>query len=347
MTGTGWGMQRKNERFVERLPLVLDRPWLAYVLVTLFCLVALALREMTAPFLPQGYPFVSFFPAVILSSFLFGVRPGIYAAILCGAMAWFFFIVPVFSFAIGPGVLVAMGFYTSVVAVDIALIHWMQRANYQLAVQRERNQTLAENRELLFHELQHRVSNNLQVVAALLSLQRRQVDHDGAARALDDAAARLALIGKISRGLYDPTGDGQSIKAFLTMLTGELLEASGRNDVDMVVITPDDLLLNPDIVVPLALITAEAVNNALEHGLAGRAGGRITVTLEPGTGDAVALRVGDDGQGLPPGFDLKASASLGLRISTMLAKQLGGRFRLEPAEGGGTVAALDIPSQGV
>ena len=58
-----------------------------------------------------------------------------------------------------------------VVAVDIALIHFMQKANFNLAIERERSRTLAENRELLFHELQHRVSNNLQVVAAMIDMR--------------------------------------------------------------------------------------------------------------------------------------------------------------------------------
>src|SRR3546814_6329176 len=103
------------------------------------------------------------------------------------------------AFDLHPGVLVALGFYGAVVVVGIALINLLQKANFKLAVERERSRALAENRELLFHELQHRVSNNLQVVAAMLSLQRRHVDHDVARRALDDASARLALVGRISR----------------------------------------------------------------------------------------------------------------------------------------------------
>ena len=72
---------------------------------------------------------------------------------------------------------------------------------------------LADNRELLFRELQHRVSNNLQVAAAMLGLQRRHIDHDAARRALDDASSRLALIGRISRALYDPSGAGNDMRA--------------------------------------------------------------------------------------------------------------------------------------
>ena len=77
-------MQKKNERFIERLPLVPERAGLAFGVTTLLCLLALGARAWVEPILSSGFPFVTFFPAVIISSFLFGVRPGIYAAIVCG-----------------------------------------------------------------------------------------------------------------------------------------------------------------------------------------------------------------------------------------------------------------------
>ena len=336
-------MQRKNERFVERLPLVLRRPWHAYFLTSILCLIAFAIRSAAEIALPIGYPFVSFFPAVILSSFLFGVRPGIYAGVLCGLLSWYFFIPPRMTFNFDASVLLALGFYGIVVAVDIALIHLMQKANYNLAVERERSRVLAENRELLFHELQHRISNNLQVVAAMLSLQRRHVDHDLARRALDDASARLALVGRISRALYNPSGEGQNIRAFLNTLTADVLEASGRDDISLTVEAPEDLILEPDVAVPLALIVTEAVNNAIEHGLPHR-GGRIHVGLDASE-EGIALHVADDGRGIPADFDLHGSQSLGLRISTALAGQLKGRFSLRPAAQGGAIARLHLPAR--
>lgn len=334
-------MQRSNARFVERLPLVLDRPVYAYALTLILCVSALMLRFAAEPLLPNGYPFVTFFPAVILSSFLFGVRPGIFAAIVCGVASWYFFIPPLFGFVLNPAVAVAMLFYTGVVVVDILLIHFMQRANFNLAVERERSRVLADNRELLFRELQHRVSNNLQVVAALLSLQRRHVDHEVARRALDEASERLALVGRISRALYDPAQKGQDMRAFLTALTGDVVDASGREDISLSVDAPGGLTLDPNVTVPLALVVAEAVSNAIEHGLPDRAG-RIDVTLEAEE-EALVLRVADDGRGVAPELEVEKGESLGLRIANALAAQLGGRFSLSPGVAAGAVARLDLP----
>lgn len=332
-------MQRANHHFIEKLPLVLPA-WQAYFLTTLFCLGGLTVRTMVDALMPPGYPFVTFFPAVILASFLFGVRPGVYAAILCGLLSWYFFIPPRMSFLFDRGTMIALAFYTGVVVVDILLVHFMQRANYHLAAERERNRLLADNRELLFHELQHRVSNNLQVVAAMLTLQRRHVADDGARRALDDAAARTALIGRISRALYDPSGVGQGVEAFLRTLTADVLAASGRDDIVISAQAPAGLSLETNVAVPFALVVAEAVNNAIEHGFATR-GGTIAVTLRH-EGEATVLTVADDGAGLAPDF-VPVDGSLGLRIAQALAAQLGGRFALEPGAAGGAVARLELP----
>ena len=177
----------------------------------------------------------------------------------------------------------------------------------------------------------------------MLSLQRRHIDHDSAGRALDDAAARLALIGRISRALYAPSEDGQDIHAFLTRLTADVVEASGRGDIRLSVEAPAGLKLEPDVAVPLALIVAEAVSNAIEHGLPHR-GGSITVTLEDSSG-ALTLRIADDGKGLAPDFEGGSDNSIGLRIASALAGQLSGRFALHPRPEGGAVARLDLPAR--
>ncbi len=336
-------MQQARERFVERLPLSFDQPVITYLLTLLFCGAGFLLRYWAASFLPDGYPFVSFFPAVILSSFLFGVRQGIFAAVICGFLAWFFFIPPFGALVVTPGVLMAMSFYTGVVVIDILLIHFMQRANYHLALERERSAGLAQTHELLFHELQHRVSNNLQVVAAMLALQRRHIDHDVARRALDDASGRLALVGRISRALYDPSGAGQDMRTFLYTLSTDIMEASGREDISISVDAPAGLTLDPNITVPVALIVAEAVSNAIEHGLPD-APGRITVVLET-TDGLLVLKVSDDGRGVATDFEIGHGESLGLRIAHALAAQLGGCFSLQPDPRGGTIARLELPNR--
>ena len=54
--------------------------------------------------------------------------------------------------------------------------------------------------------------------------------------------------------------------------------------------------------------------------------------------------VSDDGTGLPEGFDLDSSTSLGLQIvRTLVVGELSGRLSIEPRQGGGTEVTLGIP----
>ena len=337
---------RRVWQWLEQLPIARDWP-LTRLLVTLaLCGLALALRFVADPWLPSGFPFVSFFPAVILASFLFGVTDGVVAAVLCGVFSWYFFIAPANGYALTFSGTVAMVFYTLVVTTDVVLVHWMQRANAQLARERAVSAQLAETRELLFRELQHRVSNNLQVVAGLLALQKRQVSDGQARLALDEASRRLGVIGRISRQLYAAGGEARSMRGFLEPLCADVIEASGRKGINCVIDVAHDAPLSPDSAIPLALIVAESMANAIEHGFRDRDAGTIEVHLSRDGEDMVRVEVRDDGHGLPEGFTIEASDSLGLRIATMLAGQLNGTFDLLAGSltRKGTTARLVLPA---
>lgn len=334
-------MTSRWAKLLERVPLGRDRPLLAYGCSAAICAFALFVRLLAEPVLHAGFPYVSFFPAVILSTFLFGVGPGAVAGLLCGLIAWYFFIPPTFDVKMSGGIAFALVFYAVVVIIDIALIDWMQRANRRLAAERERSERLAERGELLFRELQHRVSNNLQVVSGLLSLQMRGVTDEAAKLALDEAARRLGLIGRIHRQLYSPHGDQLHLAAFLAQLGADIVDASGKDGIVYRVEAPEDIDLAPEAAVPMALIIAEAVSNAIEHGLADRDRGEILIEVWERKDGSLDIDVSDDGAGLPPGFDLAMTDSLGLRLAQMLARQLRGSFIL--SGGQRTVARLRLP----
>ncbi|WP_245829574.1 sensor histidine kinase [Sphingomonas dokdonensis] len=309
---------------LDRFPFA-ARPLMAWIATIAAVGLALWLRHAADATLPSGFPFLTFFPAVILVSVLLGARYGAVAAALGGVLSWYYFIPPAYTFKLDAGSLAAMGFYALVVVTDVLIIHWLQRANGYLAAERERNAALAHTRALLFDELQHRVSNNLQAVAGLLALQRRRVTDPQAAATLAEASQRVALIGRISRRLYDSDENGRDLAAFLTALLDDVVEANGRSDIARRVDCPPDLKLSTEQALPVALVVAESIANAIEHGLPDHRAPAIAIEVLA-DGREIQISVVDNGGTLPPDFTVEATDSLGLSIATMLARQTGGSY---------------------
>ncbi|MEG3093057.1 sensor histidine kinase [Sphingomonas sp. PB1R3] len=331
-----------KRRVLGQLPLLQEHRALAYALSLLLCAIAWWIRWMLHSAFPPGFPYLTFFPAVILTSFLFGRGPGVVSAVVCGLLAWYFFIPPIHTFDLSGRTLVAIGFYTFVVAVDISLIDAMQRAYRRTAGLASGQRRLAERTELLFNELQHRVSNNIQMVGAMLSLQQRQVTDPIARMILTDASKKLQLIGRIQRQLYSTSGEQVPLDIFLRDLMTDLFAADARPGISHRIDAVPGILLPPDAAIPLALIMAEGIANAMEHGFAGKEFGTVVVNLTRRDG-TTELCVIDDGAGLPPEFALAHSDSLGLKLVASLTRQIGAQLSIENRPSAGTILRLLLP----
>lgn len=169
MVETGQEPETVNRltRWIERLPLARSQPVVGLCATLAIFGFAWLLRVQVDPLLPLGFPYVTFFPAVIVTSFLFGVRLGGLSALLCGMVAWYYFLAPFQSFQL-EGARVALAFYIFVVSTDLALVHGMQTANKQLSVEREANRQLLHVKGQMVQELQQRATDRKQATDALL-----------------------------------------------------------------------------------------------------------------------------------------------------------------------------------
>jgi len=306
------------------------------------CLVAFGLRYWLEGALPPGFPYLTFFPAVILTTFFAGLWPGVAAAVTCGLLAWFLFIAPVHSFALSGASGVALAFYAFITSTEIVILHLMNRAMAGLQAERRRSAELAEARKLMFHELQHRVSNNLSAVASLLKMQRRKVGDPAAQRALDEAVGRIALVARMQRMLHDPGAQQIDLARFLHDMTHDVLQSTGTEGRIAHRVETCPVVIGPDQSIPLGLIATEFLSNAVEHGFPGDRTGRVEVRLAV-VGDRALLEVRDNGVGLPEGFAIEATGSLGLQIARQFAQQIGAELTMAAGDAGGTVSRLLFP----
>lgn len=184
----------------------------------------------------------------------------------------------------------------------------------------------------------HQIGNSLQSVVSLLTLESRDAPPE-AAIALSEAGRRVRTIMRLHQRLQEGGGDRVRLDDLLRDVVRDVaeLDAVDRDaeiDVDL-----HPLYARPSTASALAMITAEWVGNALEHGLADGAG-VVTVTLEPVAGGA-RLTVADTGIGAVQG---EWTPGFGLALISRLAGQLRGRLT---RAAGATGTRLELICPGV
>jgi two-component sensor histidine kinase len=196
----------------------------------------------------------------------------------------------------------------------------------------------------LLQEMHHRVRNNLQTVAALLSIQLRHNEHAPWASHLREAISRVQAIAAVHDLLSDES-----------RLGGASVDVIARHAADEAfgTLTPPGLSVTFDIPasnlrVPskqatiLALLINELVANAVKHGFAGRDHGVISIRAYERNGEAF-IEIGNDGEAIPEDFDPAGSHGLGMRIiQRLVTSDLHGTFDIRPAEVG-SIAILRFP----
>ncbi len=200
--------------------------------------------------------------------------------------------------------------------------------------------------ELLMREIHHRVKNNLQIVASLLSLQANRIRLPAARAEFLSARDRVRALGTLHRHLYSEGGlHSINMPIFLSELCRQLFEAMGEREGDRIGLTIEatEVEVSSDQAVPLSLIVTEAVSNAIKYAFPSGRRGQIAVHLGV-MSEMAFLSIHDDGVGLPESAEeseLGARDGLGIQLIRGFARQLGAT--LEVRHGPGTQYDLRIP----
>jgi signal transduction histidine kinase len=119
--------------------------WQGYAIGLLAFALALAGRFALIGVLPPtGFPFLTFFPAVLLTAFLGGLGPGLLVSALSILAAWHSFMPPAGSFTLKTTAdVIALVFFAVILLVDCIVIHVMNRSLGRVRAEQRRNATLA------------------------------------------------------------------------------------------------------------------------------------------------------------------------------------------------------------
>ncbi len=224
------------------------------------------------------------------------------------------------------------------------------------------------SKDAAIREVHHRVKNNLQTISSLLSLQARRVAVGAGREALREAERRVRSIALVHEILSRDPGDEVPFDEIVASLVQMAQDSVVSSRPVEITVSGDLGDVSADVATPLAVILAEILQNAVEHAFGADPGDDEAAELEGEGGSAVRSPVGhvlvvlvsrggelsvevrDDGCGLPEGFDIERTTSLGLSIvRDLVVSQLDGSITMQtlPEDGGGgTEVRIVVPPRG-
>ncbi len=192
----------------------------------------------------------------------------------------------------------------------------------------EKNRLLARevaNKKTLLRELYHRVKNNLQVIASLLSLQASRIDDPHYKEIFRQNQQRIKSMFLLHEHLYQSGSlDVIDMNEYVHTLVKEI-RGSYPSDHIAFDVSCSDVELDLERAILTGLIINELVTNAVKYAFKGKDDCQITIRLSQKEG-RIILEIGDNGIGMESDA-ATGEKSLGKKIvNTLVTLQLKGEI---------------------
>jgi two-component system, sensor histidine kinase PdtaS len=210
-----------------------------------------------------------------------------------------------------------------------------------------RRDRLLLSKDAAIREVHHRVKNNLQTISSLLRLQARRLDAGEGKSALEEAERRVRSIALVHEILSREATDQVDFNEILPSLVRMAEDLVSPEQPVGIGYDGEAGELPAEVATPLAVILTELLQNAAEHafpeGIEGPEQRRLRVQVSLRREDGkLRVEVRDNGIGLPAGFSVEQTRSLGLSIvRDLVGTQLSGTITMYTDRG--TVVELLIP----
>jgi two-component system, sensor histidine kinase PdtaS len=198
-----------------------------------------------------------------------------------------------------------------------------QILNDQLIQKNTLVQKQAEEKDLLIHEIHHRVKNNLTMLQSLFYLQSKSSTDAEVKQVLTEGQTRLLSMALVHQHLYENNNEsGLDLVGFIKELLHDTVETYTSANYKKIEFKADGVKLELGIklAIPIGLILNELITNSLKYAFNDATDGKIKVMVEV-EDNVLKLKYCDNGPGLPNEFDLN-NAGFGFRILNLLCKQI-------------------------
>ncbi|MBQ0058619.1 MAG: hypothetical protein KBS83_01475 [Lachnospiraceae bacterium] len=194
-------------------------------------------------------------------------------------------------------------------------------------------------RSMLLQESHHRIKNNLQTIINLLYMQEATAFNEGSdiSRYIDAVVNRIKSMAVVHDLIAkEKTQSYITIKSIVEKIVQIYINQGIRFDVKA-----DYVALPYNLATSIALLINELVTNSIKHAFSESSDRCITIHCLK-RDNQIHLVVHDNGCGLPEGYDIMKSSSVGLSIIQSAVSELKGTLRFSRDHG--TKAEISIPT---
>lgn len=210
----------------------------------------------------------------------------------------------------------------------------LKQEQEKIALQRTRVETLLREKDMLLHEVHHRVKNDLALVRSLFSLQASSAENRETKVALNEAGQRIAAIAAIYE-LIRHSDEEKTVT--LDPIVRNIVEKNqlGKTaETASTTIEIEDIQVSIRFAMSIGLIVNELVTNSFKYGRSEDGVVRLYVRAGREEDGSIVIVVGDEGAGFTGGGnDAPQSTGFGRLVVESLVEQYDGSIRRDTSNG--------------
>ena len=201
-------------------------------------------------------------------------------------------------------------------------------------------------------EAHHRIANNLSIISGLVRLrgsalckEPRVMSAQEVRLILEEVGSRLEAVARLHRLLAGGRQE-ESVKVadyLREIADGVVSSLSSAGSIELQFASDPGCLVPAARALPLGLIAAEMVTNAVKFAHPAGVAGHIKLSCRRSPGGSITIEISDDGVGLPEGLDPMKGGHLGFRVVRALADQLGAAIAFH-SDSLGLCMTLEMPA---
>jgi len=225
--------------------------------------------------------------------------------------------------------------------IDSLIAEGLNMTKQKLA--EEKISKLLAEKEILLHEVHHRIKNNMANIESLFKIESHITDDEKTRNAFNDAISRLRSMRILYDKLYRSENYRQtSLKDYLPILVNDIIKIFPQSSNINIQTKIEDITISADLNFPICIIVNELLSNAMKYAFKnGKTDKTIEVSAQK-TDSRITITIQDNGVGLKPDFDMENSGGYGIELVRNLAQQIKGDIAYKSNQGTKWILSFEV-----